>query len=175
MKCHTPNAFHPTILTPSWAYQAKWMISLMNCNCYGLLIVIIIIISAWICTYILSKCILQWCTLYRKSPAGSHVAYPWRWLVKWVHKPWLIWWKCFPDDRLQWLVSEAQHFPIYVKLQAAACRWGWLISWIMFSKYRLGHSPWATSGCGIPVLQYRTHLLIPFFAVFESKMSMTSK
>ena len=79
--------------------------------------------------------------LYRKSPTGSHVAYHWRWLVKWVHKPRLIWWKYFPDDRLRWLVSETQHFSIYVHLQAAAYRWGWLISWIMFSEYKLGRSP----------------------------------
>ena len=28
--------------------------------------------------------------MYRKSPAGSHMAYHWRWLVKWVHKPRLM-------------------------------------------------------------------------------------
>ena len=36
---------------------------------------------------------------YRKSVAGSHVGNHWRWLVKWVHKPRLIRWKCFLDDR----------------------------------------------------------------------------
>ena len=30
------------------------------------------------------------------------------------------------DGRLGWLVSETQHYPIYVHLQAAACRGGWL-------------------------------------------------
>ena len=29
--------------------------------------------------------------------------------VKWVNKPQLIWWKCFPDDSLEWLLSETQH------------------------------------------------------------------
>ena len=52
-------------------------------------------------------------------------AYHWRCLVKWVHMPRLIWWKFFPDDRLEGFVSEIQHFPIYVHLQAAAFRWGW--------------------------------------------------
>ena len=28
--------------------------------------------------------------------------------------------KSFPDDRLEWLVSETQQLPIYVHLQAAA-------------------------------------------------------
>ena len=56
-------------------------------------------------------------------------------------KPRLIWWKCFRDDRLEWLVSETKHLPIYVYLQSAAYRWGWLISRIMFSKYKLGCSP----------------------------------
>ena len=69
-----------------------------------------------------------------RKPRGS------RWLVKWVHKPQLIWWKCFPDDKLEWLVSETQHYPIYVHLQAATYGWGWLISWIMFSEYKLSHS-----------------------------------
>ena len=73
-----------------------------------------------------------------KSSARSHVACRWRWLVKWVHKPRLLWWKCFPDNRLGWPVikwdtalpnlSETQHCPIYVRLQAAAYRQGWLIS-----------------------------------------------
>ena len=63
------------------------------------------------------------------------MAYHWRWLFKWVHKHQLIWWKCFPGDRLEWFVSETQHFPIYVHLQAGAYRW------IMFSEYKLGCSP----------------------------------
>ena len=48
---------------------------------------------------------------YRKSPAGSYMANHWRWLVTRVHKPRLIWWKCFIYDRLEWLVSETQHLP----------------------------------------------------------------
>ena len=34
------------------------------------------------------------------------MAYHWRWLVKWVHKLRLIWWKCFPADRLEWLLIK---------------------------------------------------------------------
>ena len=56
------------------------------------------------------------------SPLASH----WMWLAKWVHEPWLLWWKCFPDKRLGWLVSETQQRPTYVYLQAVTYRWGWL-------------------------------------------------
>ena len=56
------------------------------------------------------------------------MAYHWRWLVKRVYKPQLIWWKCFPKDRLGWLLSETQHFPIYVYLQTVTYRWGWLLT-----------------------------------------------
>ena len=31
-------------------------------------------------------------------------------------------------DRLEWLVSETQHFPIYVHLQAAAYKSAWLLT-----------------------------------------------
>ena len=46
--------------------------------------------------------------------------------VEWVYKPWLLFGKCFPDERLGWLVCEIQHLPIYIHLQATACKRGWL-------------------------------------------------
>ena len=54
--------------------------------------------------------------LYRKSQART-------WDRKRTRQPWCIRWKCFSNDRLEWLVSETQHFPIYVHLQSAAYRW----------------------------------------------------
>ena len=72
------------------------------------------------------------------------MAYHWRWLVKRVYKPQLIWWKRFPKDRLGWLLSEIQHFPIYVYLQTVRepFHWGWLISWFFFQNANcVGWSP----------------------------------
>ena len=77
----------------------------------------------------------------RKPPAGSHVANHWRWLDKWAHKPWLIWRKCFPGDKLEWLVSETQHYPIAYMLTYKL----WLkgegvlsVLSIMISEYKVG-------------------------------------
>ena len=58
------------------------------------------------------------------SPAGSRAASIQARLVEWVYKPWLIFRKCFPNGRLRWLVYEIQHPPIYIHLQAMACKRG---------------------------------------------------
>ena len=62
----------------------------------------------------------------RKSPARSRAAYIRARIVDWDYKPWLLFGKCFPDERLGWLVYEIQHLPIYIYLQAMACKRGWL-------------------------------------------------
>ena len=54
-------------------------------------------------------------------------------LVERVYKPWLLFGKCFPDERLGWLVYEIQDLPIYIHLKATACKRGWL-------KYEIGLS-----------------------------------
>ena len=63
-------------------------------------------------------------SFYRKSPVRSRTAYIRARLVEWVYKPWLLFRKCFPDERLGWLVYEKQHLPIYIHLQATACKRG---------------------------------------------------
>ena len=80
-------------------------------------------------------------TYHRKSPAESHMAYHWSRLVKWVHKTWLVWWECVPDGRLEWLVSETQHYPIAYMLTYKL----WLkgegvlsVLSIMISEYKVG-------------------------------------
>ena len=74
-----------------------------------------------------------------RKPCGSSL----RWLVKWVHKPRLIWWKCFPDDRLEWLVKHSITLSMFTYkpqlMGEGGSHWGWLISWIMFSEYKLSH------------------------------------
>ena len=47
-------------------------------------------------------------------------------LVEWVYKPWLLFGKCFPNERLGWPVYEIQHLPFYIHLQAIACKQGLL-------------------------------------------------
>ena len=64
--------------------------------------------------------------MYRKSPERSRSASIRAQLVEWVYKPWLPFGKCFPKERLGWLVYETQQLPIYIHLQAMACKWGWL-------------------------------------------------
>ena len=69
-------------------------------------------------------------------------------LVKWVRKTRLVWWECVPDLRLEWFVSETQHYPRaymftykpWLKGEGifSVFSWGWLISWIMFSEYKVG-------------------------------------
>lgn len=86
---------------------------------------------SWLCSVSLKIFLGHWVWLYNER--GNHQLYiiclilrtVVLWLVKWVHMPRLIWWKFFPDDRLEGFVCEIQHFPIWVHLQAAAFRWGW--------------------------------------------------
>ena len=61
-----------------------------------------------------------------KSPARSHAACNQARLEEWVCKPWLRFGRSFPNERLGWLVYETQHLPIYIHLQATACKRGWL-------------------------------------------------
>ena len=99
-------------------------------------------------------------TITRKSATRSRAAYIWARVVEWVYKPWLLFGKCFPDERLGWLVYEIQHLPIYVHLQATACKRGRLIygsglSNELFSKpmYKpLSNISRAASGRGLTVL-----------------------
>ena len=57
---------------------------------------------------------------YRESPARSRAASIRACLVEWFYKPWLVFGKYFPNERLGWLVYETQHLPIYIHLR------GWL-------------------------------------------------
>ena len=71
-------------------------------------------------------CIKITASAYRKSSAGSRAAYTRARLVEWVHKPWLLFGKVFPNERMGWLLYEIQHLPIYIHLQAMAYKRGWL-------------------------------------------------
>ena len=64
--------------------------------------------------------------IYRKPPTRSHAASIWAWLVEWVYKPWLLFRKCFPNERRGWLLYKTQHLPVFTHLQAMACKRGWL-------------------------------------------------
>ena len=51
-------------------------------------------------------------------------------LVEWVHKPLVLFAKCFPkfikSEWTGWLAYELQHLPIRTRLQAMTCNRGWL-------------------------------------------------
>ena len=109
------------------------------------------------------KC-YQKCKLYRKSPTRSRAAYIWARLVEWVHKPWLLFENCFPNERLGWLVYEIQHLPIYIHLQAMACKQGWLqyergLSNEFFFQTNITR---VASGWGLTVQWYKHHTLCDF-------------
>ena len=116
------------------------------------------------------------------------MAYHWSRLVKWVHKTRLVWWECVPDGWLEWLVSETQHYSIpymftykpWLKGEGVftVLSWGWLISWIMFSEYKVGSKSFTykprrflSGTCRKPKLSMRHSQL---FAINENLNPMKS-
>lgn len=66
-------------------------------------------------------------TSIKSGSRTTHLyVYIWALLEEWVNKQQLPMGKWFRNKWLDWLVFEMQHPPIYIQIQAVACRRGWL-------------------------------------------------
>ena len=80
----------------------------------------------------------------------------------------------FPDDRLEWLVSETQHSPIYLHYQAVAYRWGWLYQ--LNYAFRIQIRSFTYNPCGFLPRTHSNHPLeFPFPLIWFKSSNLSER